>query len=168
MRVPVVTALAFVLALAACGGGDEGGSEPQEGVSKEAFIRDADAICAEATEKRDAYYQQHPEIYGSRFHEPGFPGAIATYATTMKPVFTGALTRLKGLEVPRKDEETIRAMVAKWDEAFTRIDDLAAAGRQRDRLAMERSWVAWTETAIAGQNIAHKYGSKECAKFGNP
>ncbi len=168
MRVPVVAALAFVLALAACGGGNEGGAEAEAGASKQAFIRQADAICAQATEKRDAYYQQHPEIRGDNFSESWFPRAIAKYATTMEPVFVDALTKLKRLEVPPKDEQTIKAMLAKFEQAFTGIDDVAAAGRARDSARMERSWTDWGETAVQGQNIAYKYGSKECAKFGNP
>jgi hypothetical protein len=167
-RVPVVAALALVLALAACGGGEEGGSEDQEGASKQEFIRKADAICAHATEKRNAYYQEHPEIGGQHFSESGFAGAIAKYAATMKPVFGDALTKLKELEVPRADEETIEAMLAKFEQAFTRIDDVAAAGRKGERGPMESSWEAWGRTAIEGQNIAFKYGSKQCARFGNP
>ncbi len=167
-HVQVVTALAFVLVLAGCGGGEERGSNAEEGVSKQEFIRTSDAICAEANEKRDAYYEQHPEIYGSNFVEPGFPRAIAKYVTTIEPVYADALTKLKGLEAPREDEDTITAMRAKFDEAFARIDDMVAAARARDRDRMQRSWGAWTQTAIAGQNIAFKYGSKECARFGNP
>ena len=143
-RVRVATALVSVLALAACGGGEQGGADAEEEASKQAFIREADAICAEATEKRDAYYQQHPDIGGQFFSEPGFPGAIAKYATTMKPVFANSLTKLKGLEVPRADEETIEAMLARFEQAFARIDDVAAAGRKGERGPMQRSWEAWS------------------------
>lgn len=163
-----LAALAFVLAVAACGGGEEGGSAAEEGGSKEAFIRQADAICAEATEKRDAYYQQHPEIGYQHGNEPGFEGAIAKYATTMEPVLADAITELKRLKAPRGDEETIEAMLGKFEEAFARIERVTAGERAGSRYRMEKSWDAWAQTAVEGQNIAFKYGSKECARFGNP
>jgi hypothetical protein len=157
----VVAALAFVLALAGCGGGEEGGSKAEEGVSKQEFIGKADAICTEANERREAL--QSPEMRSLEH-----PGAVVRYARTMEPVYAGALTRLKGLEVPRKDEETIKAMLAKFEQAFTRIPDVVAAGRERDEGRMEQAWNDWTNLAIEGQSIAHKYGSKECARFGIP
>jgi hypothetical protein len=158
----VVAALAFVLALAGCGGGEERGSKAEEGVSKQEFIGKADAICTEANERRDAL--QSPELAMGL----DYPGAVAKYATTMERVYVDALTKLKGLEVPRNDEETIKAMLAKFEQAFTHIPDVAAAGRERDGGRIESAVIAWTNLAIEGQSIAHKYGSKECARFGIP
>ncbi len=161
-RVPVVTALAFVFALAGCGGGEEGGSKGEEGVSKQEFIGKADAICAEANKRRDAIQEAAalPQKTGRELEK-----AVPKYAREMRPVLAGALERLKALERPRGDEETIKAMFAKFERAFAAIDEVASAAAKQGFAA---TFDEWTELAIEGQNMAHKYGLKECARFGTP
>ncbi len=160
-RVPVLTALAFVLALAACGGGEEGGSKGEEGISKQEFIRKADGICAEANKRRDAIQEAAaiPQKTGRELEK-----AAVEYAEEMRPVLVGALERLEALERPRGDEETIKAMLAKFERAFAAIDDVAAAAKR----GFAATFGDWAERAIEGQNIAFKYGLKECARFGTP
>ena len=161
IRKPVAVAVAIAVglgSLVACGenGGDEGGSAREENASKQEFIAEADAICAEANQRREAIRQDAAGIHAKR----------------VRPVFLGALERLKALEPPRGDEKTISAMLMNFERAFARIDVVVAAKRarngQEDHAAVDRAEGAWTELAVAGQNIAHKHGLKECSRFGTP
>ncbi len=162
LRASVVVALALAVGLAGCGGGEEGGSQAEEGVSKQEFIRNADAICAEANKRRDAIQEAAalPQKTGRELEK-----AVPKYAREMRPVLVGALERLKAFERPRGDEETIEAILAKFERAFAAIDKVASRAAEQGFAA---TFDEWTERAIEGQNIAAKYGLKECARFGTP
>ncbi len=160
----VVAALAFVLALAGCGGGEDGGSKSEEGVSKQEFVAKADAICAEANERRD---ETRTEAFAEDETGPSEEGAAA-YAKSMRTVLVRALQRLKALEPPGGDEKTISAMLAQFERALPLVDEVAAAARAGDRAGWERAMIVWSERAVEAQNAAHEYGLKECSRFGTP
>ncbi len=153
LLVPVVAA--FLLATSACGG--------EKAVSKDAFVAQADAICREANSEREAISDTKVKRGGVGQEEAG-----VEYGTKIKPVYERALARLKALEVPRGDEETIDAMVAKFEQAIVQIGPFIEAARAHDREKGEDTYFTWGDTAIEGQNIAWKYGLGDCRRFGTP
>jgi hypothetical protein len=78
--------------------------------------------------------------------------------------------KLKALEAQRGGETSVEEMVAKFEEAFTWIDDVVAAGRARpaETLRLQKADSRWGDLAREAQNIAFEYGLKECARFGTP
>ena len=151
VHVSVLGALVFVLALSACAGGGD------EGVSKDAFVRDANAICRENAEAIDALGP-----------EPGYAVAGAVkWFERLVAIQRDSVSKLSALRPPDEDKATIAEMLSKWQRA---VDDagpeLVASVRSRDFQRFNRAVDKGIKLLQEGDLVAAEYGLDDCATFG--
>jgi hypothetical protein len=106
----IVGAVVFALAVAGCGGGgsDSGsGDETSAPLSKAAFVKSADAICAEGQKEVEAGFTDYLSKNGmKKLGEPGESNvelkehAIALMETVGIPALNQQIDELKALEAP--------------------------------------------------------------------
>ena len=166
MRKAIVT-LAAVAALAGCGGegADKGGGDGAnaEGISKSEFVAQADAICADANEERQSF--QTPAL----FARPLNFQRIERYAKKLDALFASAMRKLRALEPPEEDADTVDEILARFERAVGMSDDFVAAQRSQDpQVEGENVWFGWVEAASEAQTLAAEYGLQDCAWFGTP
>lgn len=121
MRTAATILVLLALAAAAgCGGEDEG-------LTKEDYIAEADAICAKANEKETALdpggLGWH---YGPRFGD-------AEFLAEFNDLGRAALRRLRALGPPEEDGATAAEVIAAIERQIDAFDDQIAALRADDR-----------------------------------
>ena len=142
----VAVAMAVAAVAAACGGGDGGGDR----LTKEQYIAEADAICADINEQLDA------------LGEPGNLEEVAELAESAVGIQEEALEKLRALQPPEADEATLNEAYELLDQQVVLGNEIADAARDGDAASI---------TAIIGQlegidnqadQIAIDYGLTEC------
>ena len=133
-------ALALALAavaLAGCGGGDEGGAAndaetmptTEATISKEEFIEQADAICAESG---DAQAEAQSALEAATDAEQ-----TASAYDGLAEVFEAVDEQIDSLGRPQGDEALIDELSSKQGEVASLVRDLAAAVRAEDQAEAE-------------------------------
>lgn len=145
-----------VLAVTGCGGGgsdsgsgDETSASPP---SKAAFVKSADAICAEGQKKVEAGFTDYLAKNGmTKLNEPGESNvelkehAIALMETVGIPVLSQQIDELKALEAPSQSKTKAAEFIAYAEEGieagesnpyllYTSVDKLLA---KSDKIAQE-------------------------------
>lgn len=123
----MTTALAMTIALAGCGGGDES-STASEALSKEAFIAQADEICAASTEEFDAALEEL-----SAGGQPSEEEFKTFYAEEVVSLSKDEAAQIDALAAPEGDEEAVDAIVSALNGAIAELESdpeavLAAEG----------------------------------------
>jgi hypothetical protein len=140
-----LTAISFLLlALAACGGGDDGRAKAE-------WIAGADAICARVNSEIDA------------LGEADTLAEIAEYAASVRPIAERQLTDLANLEAPKEDREAIQAMLALVAQGVEKTGQIEAAARRGDA---EATFVLVDEIESLTKRanaLAREYGLADCA-----
>ena len=144
----VVAALATVALLAACSGGGDG----NERLSKDEYVEQADAVCAE---------------YESRLGGLPDPGSIAALrALTQRalPVAREAVAKLRALRPP----EALQARVDQWLRLNTlnvrRIEELGNAARAGDRVRVQEIARDAAANEREADRVARAIGLEACAE----
>ena len=144
MRLLLAAIAVLVLALAACGGGDDGRA-------KAAWIAGADAIFARVDGEIDA------------LGEPDTLVEIAEYAAKVQPIAERQLAELANLEAPKQDRETIQVMLSLVSQGIEKTGQVEAAARKGDAagtFVLVDEIESLTERANA---LAREYGLQDCA-----
>lgn len=133
---------AFVLALAGCGG--------EERLSKNEYVRQADAICAKYERRLDSIPEPRSLREVSPFIERGLPLA------------KDELAELEELRPPEADEAKVARLLAQVKETITELERLRDAAAARDRAAAETAAARVEEASGRASKLARGYGLEEC------
>jgi hypothetical protein len=134
----------LLAAAAGCGGGR---------LSHGDFVKKADAVCS-------AYRSQTPPLLSPRSYD-----AVVAWGRKTLPLYAGALEKLRGLQPPQADEQTVHT----WLAADTRVQaatrDLVVAAQKRDypslSAAASRAQLAGSESRQAATTL----GLQVCGTF---
>jgi hypothetical protein len=133
-----------VLVVAGCGGGR---------LSHGDFVRKADAICT-------AYRSQTPPLVSPHSYD-----AVVAWGTKTLPLYAAALRKLRALQPPQEDEETVRTWLAADARVQAATRDLVAAAQKRDypslSAAASRAQLAGSESRQAASTL----GLQVCGTF---
>ena len=154
----VVASLVTVAALsiAGCGGDDD-----DEGISKQEFVAQADAICQEADKKQAAIpAKDRPGIYGENFSD-------AAYLTRHNAVTREALVRLKALDVPEDDRKAVVAVLSALTGSVAAIDKQIAALKAKDPPKQSEANREWQQSYGDVQSSTGALGMTRCQGLGN-
>jgi hypothetical protein len=144
MRRTICALLAVaMLALAGCGGDDEG-SGSGEPLTKAEFLEQGNAVCAEGNEAIEAA--------GADLNQNSPPEEIEAFASeTLVPEIQGQIDGLRDLSPPEGDEDQVEAIIDAAQEA-------------NDQLEEDPSLVTSNEDPFNEANdLASEYGLEECA-----
>jgi hypothetical protein len=144
MRRParIVTVLALLPLLVACSGGDA--------LSKQEFIRQADAICNEFDDKlADA-------------RPPTTIEGIKDFAQQTQDLMSDALSQLRELEPPGDDRETVDAMLSNLERVTSLLPELADAAQQQDLQRIQELNGEFTTQVNEFNDRAESYGLEVC------
>jgi hypothetical protein len=131
------------LALAACGGGDEG-------LSREEFLSEADSICTE-------YDQRVDEI-----EEPQSIDDVERYADEAKPVIEDGMAELRALEPPDELEQQWDDYMASSEESVEYLDELREAGAAGDQARIQEIAQEVSEKNEEADRLARDIGLEDC------
>lgn len=141
--------------LAGCGGGDG-----DAGLSKEEFIAKAEPICADANRKEEGIVKEGPGwLYGPKFRDPAL-------MTPFTRVGRDALRRLRALEPPEEDRQTLDEVLKHIETGLGAIEQEIAAVRAGKRATtagnLKEYETAYGDLAAA----AGRYGFTQCQGVG--
>jgi hypothetical protein len=105
-----IVAATVALILAGCGGG---GPDP---LSKQAFIKQGNAICLEATKKREAAMADAAKQGGVK------TAAASEIVALAIPPTEEMVDGLDGLGIPEGDEKQVEAMIAEFEEGIEKLE----------------------------------------------
>jgi hypothetical protein len=140
----LLAAAALAATLAACGGGSA------HHLSKESFIKQADAICLKGSAAQSALSQ------------PSSNAQLPGYVKRVYAIERGVVSDVRALRPPSGDQATVGSMLDNVDKALafeSNVEAAAATGNQsqiNDAQAMGAKYLNQANTA------ATRYGFKEC------
>ena len=136
----VALAISASLCLPAC----------SSGPSKEEYIAQADEICAEA---------------GAAGEALGIPKNEKEFDETVEEatqITLEAIAQLRALEPPEDDREVIETIYNNMEEAVAYIPQIQEASDRGDAEAMGELNQQLTHAAMVAEELARRYGFKEC------
>jgi hypothetical protein len=112
VKASVVSALTLAIAFSACGGDDGGG-----GPSKAEFIEEADAICAEGSERAE-------QIAREGFSDPQnpTPEEVLAIVEQLIPLQRETTADVRALDKPEGEEDEINTLLDQADAATDRAE----------------------------------------------
>lgn len=135
---------AGVLFLAACGG--DGG----ERLSKDEWIEQADAICAQADEDVEA------------LTEPTQLDEIPEFTDTASEISRGALSDLRALQPPEEDQATVDEMLDLVKHQIEIGEQIGEAAEDGDQDEVQRLADESDPIESEADEKARQYGLKDC------
>lgn len=132
----------LLLALASC----------SEGPSKEEFIEQADAICAEADAKTEG------------LDVPRTPQGLAEFVDRAQEISEDLLADIRALEIPEEGRETIEQMLQKIEETIAFLPDVQEAAESGDLRDIGRIGRRVQESAAEANRLAQEYGLEQCGR----
>jgi hypothetical protein len=133
--------VALILA-AGCGGDD--------GLSREEFVSEADAICQEFDQRLDDV------------EEPQSPEDVERYVDEVRPVIEDGLNELEELQPPEELEGRWNELVASNDESLEALDDLRQAAANGDQERLQEITEDASQRDAESDRIAQEIGLQEC------
>jgi hypothetical protein len=143
LRACAVPGVAALVLAAACGGDD--------GLSREEFVSEADAICQEFDQRVDDVEQ------------PQSPDDVERYVDEVRPVIEDGLNELEGLQPPEEFEDQWNQLVARNDESLEALDDLRRAAANGDVERLQEISEEASRRDDESDRIAREIGLQECA-----
>jgi len=147
----------FALAIAGCGGGDDGDStmaapvetaEATTALSKEELIAQGDAICAEVNAA------------------VGAAGSTAStgQAAQAAGLYSGMVERLKGLGAPSDDSADYPEFIASAEALAQAEDNLKLASEREEAEAVSAAEAEASSALASFQSAATSFGFEQCAE----
>jgi hypothetical protein len=137
-----VLVLAVLVLGAGCGG--------DEGLSREEFVSEAEAIC-------DEFDQRVNEV-----DEPESPADVERYVNEVRPVVENGLNELRELQPPEEFQERWDVLMARNDEGLEALDDLAQAGANGDEARVQEISDDAARRDEESDRIALELGLEKC------
>jgi hypothetical protein len=137
-----VLVLAVLVLGAGCGG--------DEGLSREEFVSEAEAIC-------DEFDQRVNEV-----DEPESPADVERYVNEVRPVVENGLNELRELQPPEEFQERWDVLMARNDEGLEALDDLAQAGANGDEARVQEIIEDASRRDGESDRIAQELGLQKC------
>jgi hypothetical protein len=110
--------LATGLIAAGCGDDDDDGDNGGEALTKEEFLAEGNAICAEGNAELDAAAQ---ELFQSGGRPT--PEELETFATdNLVPSVQGQIDDIRALEAPEGDEDTINSLLDQAEDVLAEVE----------------------------------------------
>ena len=139
---------ALVTTLALVATGCIGGDDDDEGVTKEDFIEQADAVCAD---------------YGAQIEEAGeglgqdatMDDVVALFNDEAIPLFREQVEELRALELPEADEDDLEEL---WDELESAIDETEQTVNEDPESLLSEDEDPFAEADA----FAQEYGFQQC------
>jgi hypothetical protein len=131
------------LLLAACGGDGDG-------LSREEFVAEADAICAE-------FDQRVQEI-----EQPQSLDDVERYADEAQPLIEEGMTELRELKPPEELQEQWDAYIASSEQSVDFLDELREAGAAGDPERIQEIAQEVSEVNDEANGIARELGLEDC------
>ena len=174
-------ALALVVAavvLPGCGGGtDEATSEPRQSATtapeagtksgetptKRKFLREADAICAEARRRAAPISAAVDRLIANED-----AAGVADQLRKALPIADELLRKMRALGSPKGDEAIVRRYLAIVAEQKGRIPSLVEALEAEDISTIEVLAAELREGNRKADRLARRYGFKKCGTQGLP
>jgi hypothetical protein len=157
----IAVTLVAGLSLAACG--DDSGDP----LSKEDFIAQADAICADHGTQLDAIFEEaFAEVDETDLDDP--EAAAQQYAGVVadsEPVMRDQVEALRALEPPEADADELQSQLDDLDAAVTEFVDLVEAGAAGDEEALA-AIESDVDPFAAVNERAFEYGLQVCGAEG--
>ncbi|MDQ3645716.1 MAG: hypothetical protein M3345_02130 [Actinomycetota bacterium] len=141
----VVVAIALGSPLASCSDG---------ALSKEEFIAQADAICKQADEQTET------------LATPTSPAEAGGFVEKAQEITGESVRKIRELEPPAGDEDTIETMLNKVEEALAYLPTMAEAAQAKDLKTLQEAGRQLQATAGEAQKIARDYGFEVCGGVG--
>jgi len=122
-----LTAALFAAVIAGCGGGDDsgstGGDETVVVLTKAEFIKQGDAICADADEQSEKEAEEFAEENDFELEEPSKDELEQAISAVLVPSLSQQAEELAALGAPAGDEEQVEAIITSLEEAVAEIED---------------------------------------------
>ena len=151
MRVGLVIAAVGLALLAGCGGNGGGGA-----LTKDEFVQEADAICADVEGKL--------EDTQAELESATTPEELAQAIDESIPAVRDGVDRLRGLEPP----DDLQAQVDEWLELternLGRLEDLRDAAEQGDQRALQEIATEAEADEERADGVAREIGLDDCAE----
>ena len=139
----IVVATALLAALAAC---------TDEGLSKEEFIEQADAICREAEERTE------------QIEPPRTPEGLAEFVDEAERITGDLLADLRELEPPEEGRETVDRLLERIEAALATLPELKEAAENRAASRIQELGQELQEASSEANEIAQGYGLQVCGR----
>lgn len=157
----------LVLALAACGGGDDdaSGTEPSStGVSpsKAEFIRQGDAVCREILKEAEAIDEQAAAIGGSDLTNENTQKVAARIWGQQIALTRKFKNRLQALGAPEGTEDDVSQMIATLEEAIALGDQIRNQLSTGQIEATPTFVEEYANVVAQGNQQAQGFGFKVC------
>lgn len=133
---------AALLSTSACGGDD--------GLSKEEFISQGDAICSQLEKDTDA------------IPEPTEEAAFAPFITQVIDLVKGARTDFAALDAPEDGEQVKQQLLDSIDTSIATAEGAATAAEQGDIVTAGDLLTQAAEEGAVSDQAARDYGFKTC------
>ena len=145
---------AWLASVAVLATGCAGGGAEDDRLSRDEYIRRADAICAEYDERLD------------RLSRARSVGELAALAGRALPIAREGVGKLRGLRPPLDLESRVNEWLERNDENVERIRELREAARRGDETRVQEVASAAVDNERAADALARRIGLRECAKGG--
>lgn len=124
----------------------------QEGLSKEEYIRRADAICEEAEKQTE------------QIQPPRTPDALAEFVDEAERITGDLLADLRELEPPEEGRETIDSLLARIEDALGFLPELKEAAEERAAGRVRELGEELQQASSEANDLAQEYGLQVCGR----
>jgi hypothetical protein len=148
MRRATLCLVALAL-LAGCGGDDDDGGGA---LSREEFVRQADAVCQRTNEE------------GNKIQEPDAAKDFREFAENTRDVADKGVKDLKELEPPEDLKADYDKALKNLEEQVGLLDELADAAEANDAAKLQQLLARGEKLNTENRELSGRLGFKECGK----
>ncbi len=142
---------ALALVAAGCGGGDDTTSETSAALTKPEFIKQADAICGEASERSQTEAEEFADENDFTLNKANEKQLEEAVTAVLVPNLNEQAEDLTALGAPEGDEEQVEAITVSLEDAAAEIED-------------NPGLVFGAEVLKEPSKLAEEYGLKVCGE----
>lgn len=126
-------AIALAASVAGCGGGDDDTTAAT--LTKAEFVKQADAICGDASEKNEEEAEEFAEENDFTLEKATEEQVEEAISAVLVPSLNEQAEELSALGAPEGDEEQVEAIVTALEDAAAELEDDPSGAFEGDTLA---------------------------------